>query len=323
MPVCICLGLDLETIGTQAEDIFGGSAEAAELDLDGQGGRMFLRVLLNLVMHNYPSLVSGSLQLLFRHFSQRQEVLQAFKQVQLLVSAGDVENYKQIKTDLDELRLLVEKSELWVYKTKQNDDDDAGSHSTTSSKKKKKGKGSGPSEDSQEEKGSGESKEKKDEKKTPSLGLAHEKGSAIDLDIGPPIDSSASHNYKTIKEIIRRLTKLCVQASVQGPKPKKHEQRLLRNMGAHTVVLDLLDIPYEKSADTRMHEIMRLAHKFLQMFCLGNHSNQALLHKSLDKFLNPGVNSLQGICVPLALVDSIGRRKRKSALQAVGSTLTH
>ena len=57
------------------------SAETAELDLDDQGGKMFLRVLLNLVMHNYPSLVSGSLQLLFRHFSQRREVLQAFKQV--------------------------------------------------------------------------------------------------------------------------------------------------------------------------------------------------------------------------------------------------
>ena len=52
-----------------------------DLDLDGQGGKMFLRVLLNLVMHNYPSLVSGALQLLFRHFSQRQEVLNAFKQV--------------------------------------------------------------------------------------------------------------------------------------------------------------------------------------------------------------------------------------------------
>ena len=39
-------------------------------------------------------------------------------QVQLLVSNEDVENYKQIKSDLDELRLLVEKSELWVYKGK-------------------------------------------------------------------------------------------------------------------------------------------------------------------------------------------------------------
>ena len=42
----------------------------------------------------------------------------SFAQVQLLVSNEDVENYKQIKSDLDELRLLVEKSELWVYKGK-------------------------------------------------------------------------------------------------------------------------------------------------------------------------------------------------------------
>ena len=36
--------------------------------------------------------------------------------MQLLVSNEDVQNYQQIKTDLDDLRLLVEKSELWVYK---------------------------------------------------------------------------------------------------------------------------------------------------------------------------------------------------------------
>ena len=38
----------------------------------------------------------------------------------MLVSNSDVENYKQIKADLDELRLLVEKSELWVYKSKKD-----------------------------------------------------------------------------------------------------------------------------------------------------------------------------------------------------------
>lgn len=37
-------------------------------------------------------------------------------QVQLLISAQDVENYKLIKADLDRLRTLVEKSELWVEK---------------------------------------------------------------------------------------------------------------------------------------------------------------------------------------------------------------
>lgn len=32
----------------------------------------------------------------------------------------DIENYKKIKQDLDELRNIVEKSELWVYKSKQD-----------------------------------------------------------------------------------------------------------------------------------------------------------------------------------------------------------
>ena len=38
-----------------------------------------------------------------------------------MVSQQDVDNYKQIKDDLDGLRLLVEKSELWVYKSKHAD----------------------------------------------------------------------------------------------------------------------------------------------------------------------------------------------------------
>lgn len=112
--------IDLEVISSQAEGIFDGTLEESfNLDLDGQGGRTLLRVLLHLVMHDYPPLVSGALNLLFRHFSQRKEVLHAFKQVQLLVSDSDIESYKQIKADLDILRQSVEKSELWVYnKTK-------------------------------------------------------------------------------------------------------------------------------------------------------------------------------------------------------------
>ena len=116
-------GIDLERIGEQAEKIFGGDGEEGViLDLDDMGGKVFLRVLLHLVMHDYPPLVSGALKLLFRHFSQRQEVLRSFGQVQLLVSDSDVKSYKQIKDDLDDLRLLVEKSELWVYKAVKQED---------------------------------------------------------------------------------------------------------------------------------------------------------------------------------------------------------
>lgn len=57
------------------------------LEVDDEGGRMFLRVLTHLIMHDYPPLVSGALQLLFKHFSQRQEVLHTFKQVRPAYSA--------------------------------------------------------------------------------------------------------------------------------------------------------------------------------------------------------------------------------------------
>lgn len=45
-----------------------------------------------------------------------------YSQVQLLVTSQDVENYKQIKFDLDQLRSIVEKSELWVYKRQGSDE---------------------------------------------------------------------------------------------------------------------------------------------------------------------------------------------------------
>uniref|UniRef100_A0A8C2F567 Inositol 1,4,5-trisphosphate receptor n=1 Tax=Cyprinus carpio TaxID=7962 RepID=A0A8C2F567_CYPCA len=236
--------LDFEHIEEQAEGIFGGSEENTPLDLDDHGGRTFLRVLLHLTMHDYPPLVSRALHLLFRHFSQRQEVLQAFKQVQLLVTSQDVENYKQIKSDLDQLRSIVEKSELWVYKRQGSDSGlDTGEVATE----------------------------------------AHHKVRMCSL------ESVSSSNYRVVKEILLRLSKLCVLEGIYGKKNKKQQQRLLRNMGAHSVVLELLQIPYEKGEDVQMQEIMTLAHQFLQNFCAGNQQNQALLHKHINLFLNPGI----------------------------------
>ena len=69
------------------------------------------------------------------------------------------------------------------------------------------------------------------------------KGSLTDPENNMQTDDS---NYKIIEEILVRLTKLCVSESPSGKTARKHEQRLLRNMGAHSVVLELLQIPYEK-----------------------------------------------------------------------------
>uniref|UniRef100_A0A8C2L2P8 Inositol 1,4,5-trisphosphate receptor n=1 Tax=Cyprinus carpio TaxID=7962 RepID=A0A8C2L2P8_CYPCA len=247
-PASVQGALDFEHIEEQAEGIFGGSEENTPLDLDDHGGRTFLRVLLHLTMHDYPPLVSRALHLLFRHFSQRQEVLQAFKQVQLLVTSQDVENYKQIKSDLDQLRSIVEKSELWVYKRQGSDSGlDAGEVAND----------------------------------------AHHK--VWMSSYKPKVESTSSKNYRVVKEILLRLSKLCVLEGISGKKNKKQQQRLLRNMGAHSVVLELLQIPYEKGEDVQMQEIMTLAHQFLQNFCAGNQQNQALLHKHINLFLNPGI----------------------------------
>ncbi|KAM9750737.1 inositol 1,4,5-trisphosphate-gated calcium channel ITPR3 isoform 2-T2 [Menidia menidia] len=231
--------INLQHIGEQAEAMFGVGKGNNILEVDDEGGRMFLRVLVHLTMHDYAPLVSGALQLLFRHFSQRQEVLHTFKQVQLLISAQDVENYKLIKADLDRLRTLVEKSELWVEKKSSGGD----------GKKDKKEKVEGASE---------ETSPKKEKL---------EKG---------------NETYQEVREILERLNKMCATGVW------KKQQRLLKNMGAHKVMLDLLQVSYDKN-DVKMQEIIRYTHLFLQKFCMGNQENQALLHKNLSLFLNPGL----------------------------------
>ncbi|KAJ1139205.1 hypothetical protein NDU88_005580 [Pleurodeles waltl] len=234
--------MNLDRLGEQAEAMFGVGKSSSMLEVDDEGGRMFLRVLIRLTMNDYPSLVSGSLQLLFKHFSQRQEVLHTFKQVQLLISSQDVENYKVIKTELDSLRTMVEKSELWVEK-----------------------KGS-----------SGES--------SPGEGSKKEKKEQGEEGVEKPAVEKSSDNYQKVKAILERLNKMCGV----GEQMRKKQQRLLKNMDAHKVMLDLLQIPYEKT-DTKMQEILKYTHLFLQKFCLGNPENQALLHKHLSLFLTPGL----------------------------------
>lgn len=182
--------IDLESISCQAEGIFGGASEdSTNLDLDGQGGRTFLRVLLHLIMHDYPPLVSGALHLLFRHFSQRQEVLHAFRQVQLLVSDSDVESYKQIKSDLDILRQSVEKSELWVYKSKNSEE-----CSNMSGGKKKT-----------------------DDEDDVDKSTVERRNTEGNLESGPPLhpETEMEYNseYRKIKDILTRMNKLCQMPS--------------------------------------------------------------------------------------------------------------
>lgn len=55
-----------------------------------------------------------------------------------------------------------------------------------------------------------------------------------------------------------------------------------------------------------MQEIMKLAHEFLQNFCAGNQQNQALLHKHINLFLNPGVSSAGIQVYSKGLISTVG-----------------
>lgn len=57
----------------------------------------------------------------------------------------------------------------------------------------------------------------------------------------PPGERS-SENYQIVKGILERLNKMCGV----GEQMRKKQQRLLKNMDAHKVMLDLLQIPYDK-----------------------------------------------------------------------------
>uniref|UniRef100_A0A8C2Q226 Inositol 1,4,5-trisphosphate receptor n=1 Tax=Cyprinus carpio TaxID=7962 RepID=A0A8C2Q226_CYPCA len=245
--------INLQHIGEQAEAMFGIGKGNSILEVDDEGGRMFLRVLVHLIMHDYPPLVSGALQLLFKHFSQRQEVLHTFKQVQLLISTQDVDNYKHIKRDLDLLRTMVEKSELWVIKKSSSGGD---------------GK-----------------KDKKDKKeKLIFVFFFMQTSPEEETDTKKLKAEKSNESYQNVKEILERLNKMCSSGVF------KKQQRLLKNMGAHKVMLDLLQISYDRN-DTKMQEIIKYTHLFLQKCCTGNLENQNLLHKHLNLFLTLGVKA--------------------------------
>ncbi|KAL3082805.1 hypothetical protein niasHS_010607 [Heterodera schachtii] len=91
------------------------NGDSFELDMDREHGQQLLRILLQMTMSDFVPLTSLSLQILFRHFTQFQELVEDMGQVQLLVSNKEVQNYHQIDRDLFVLKTLTEKSELWVH----------------------------------------------------------------------------------------------------------------------------------------------------------------------------------------------------------------
>ena len=304
--------VNLGKLSEKVEKIFSDDGKDDITDVNHmQNGQKFLRVIIMLILQRDQNLVNGSLHLLLRHFSQRQDLMTALHQVQLLVTKSHVDNYYKIRSLLEKLRTLVEKSELWVYK---NDT----SVVRMSLMKKIDSQSSLLGNLKLEPQNS--SKTSEFDVRNDSVETASEAGSNSDyclmaerpknvirrnstslMDVQSQasgkhlthrnssvfyssnlsiVDSdTAAENYQTLKDIFDQFIRLCGSG-----KDIVEQQRLLRNLAVHEHVLELLKIPYDKVHDMQMKEVMNLAHSFLQKFVLNNSINQRLLSKNQSLF---------------------------------------
>lgn len=283
--------IDLDQILTIFEGSFCGESSDTDMDMDGDRGRQLLRVLIQMAMMNHAPLSAQSLKLLIRHFSQREEMVNGFKQVQLLVSPKDIENYNKIRKNLEKLKQLVEEAELWVQRVPRPEESSgAGAGGGGRAKKlTRKSSVAGPQAEEHATLATATNYVTKAAKSPLAKRKVMQKPSRNPSEQGldEPSLKDTMAKYDKVTQILIELTKLCYG------KDCGHEQRLLRNMGAHTVVLELLQVPYDKANDSRMREIMHLAHEFLQKFCHNNHGNQVLLHRHLELFLQSGDNVIE------------------------------
>jgi len=81
-----------------------------EVNLDSSHGRKFVNVLLHLVQHDCPDLVSASLKLLLNYRSQRSRILETYKKLELPDSSGAV------RASFKKLHPLIERSDKYIRK---------------------------------------------------------------------------------------------------------------------------------------------------------------------------------------------------------------
>ncbi len=77
------------------------------------------------------------------------------------------------------------------------------------------------------------------------------------------------------------MTGLCTGHSRET---NAHHQRLLRNLDAHTEILNLLKMPCN-SPTPLMADVHKAAHGFLQCFCRDNTENQNVLSRFAPFFI--------------------------------------
>eukprot|EP01135_Chromosphaera_perkinsii_P005608 Nk52_evm22s355 gene=Nk52_evmTU22s355 len=100
------------------------SCDLNYLNFDRTGGKSLVTCLLELFMGDNNDLSTEGMKLLFRHFRQREEFIDAVKTTQLLITKSSIQTYDEITKLLENLRILRDRSELWISDRSGGDGDD-------------------------------------------------------------------------------------------------------------------------------------------------------------------------------------------------------
>ncbi|CAH8526115.1 unnamed protein product [Schistosoma turkestanicum] len=254
-------------------------------NLDGYNDQLLISVLARLCISNSVELKSKSLQLLFRHFGQQEELISRLKQVQLLVSNKGICIYRQLKHQLDTLRGLIEKSELWMHDKNcmiksNNNNNTVQIHNECNCMKNY-----ALVKDILNHIISLCQLEQND--------LSPSNIEQVENDVINTI--STEINIQINSKLLKTMNKLSSISSSSSSFTFEQIQQLLRHLSVHTILKELLNIQF-KCTNMIFNEIIHLTKYILCLFCYNNEINQKLLYPYLNKFITIEVDDAE-VCL--------------------------